>query len=350
MSGATSALILLVLCVTGCSRNTPAADGGQNDAEPAVDGDTTELVDAKSDGDLDQELSDSDVEPSDAALDAPLFLELQGSDGGVNSGEMVATYDHVRWWDEPADIITYGLFSPNAFATFPDDRSFEFVNSDDLIAMTDEPLSAGVTRYRTFLRQRGIALEASPLDGVALVLTGHDGYHLEENGYGDFALDFVITDGDGRRNTGEGSLNEDYLIWDAEVYLPIDGYVVDVVRDAPDNEPGVYPDDAVNNMVGLHLQGAFYLYLLHFRQVAETVTAGATLFRGTSLGRVGNSGVSLEPHLHVVLLWYDERESRSWSVPFELARIYLADSPQGPASFQEFARPEGGTWASSVGF
>jgi dihydrolipoamide dehydrogenase len=71
---------------------------------------------------------------------------------------------------------------------------------------------------------------------------------------------------------------------------------------------------------------------------------------GTYLGRVGNSGTSLEPHMHVVVLWYDPDAGRYWSVPAEFAGIHAADGPVGPSTPHDFVSPGSGTWIASESF
>jgi len=81
------------------------------------------------------------------------------------------------------------------------------------------------------------------------------------------------------------------------------------------------------------------------------VTVGDTLPAGTYLGRVGNSGTSLKPHLHMTFLWYDAdaQSPRSWSVPAEFSGIFSTDSAE-PAELHEYVVPESGTWVSNSPF
>jgi len=129
------------------------------------------------------------------------------------------------------------------------------------------------------------------------------------------------------------------------------GVVVEVVRDAPDNLPGAYPDDAVNNMVGVWLGGQVYLYLLHFQQgsIPASLRPGVALEQGAFLGLVGNSGVTLEPHLHMTALYYDvapvgSGEVRTWSVPIEWEDVYLSATVEGPGELSPWATPGTGLW------
>jgi murein DD-endopeptidase MepM/ murein hydrolase activator NlpD len=127
--------------------------------------------------------------------------------------------------------------------------------------------------------------------------------------------------------------------------------VVEVVGDAPDVAPGPPDLAAVNNLVGVQVYGGNYVYLLHLRQgsVPPEVVVGARLAEGTVIGRVGNSGVSAAPHLHVVVLAFDRDAipARTWSVPAEWRDVWI-----GPrrGALREWAVPIGGDYVSSEAF
>lgn len=267
---------------------------------------------------------------------------------GSYEGELVATYDHSIWWWNAADERTYALFDPRALAEWPDDRSMTFVSSLDVAAMDAIAAPASVPSHRDAMRARGVAIERVPLDGVAFVVTGAERYHLEESGYGDFAWDLVVHDAEGRAHAGDGLANEDHFAWDREVRLPVSGVVVEVVGDAPDGAPGPVDLEAVNNLVGVQVYGGYYVYLLHLRQgsVPPTVVVGARLAAGTVIGRVGNSGVSAAPHLHVVALAFDgaATPARTWSVPAEWRGVWIG--PRRP-SRRDWAVPVGGDYVSN---
>lgn len=94
---------------------------------------------------------------------------------------------------------------------------------------------------------------------------------------------------------------EDYGIWNQEVLSPAAGTVISVYNDEPDLTPGM---DNFKTMEGNHVylkleDTGTYLLLNHFKQGSITVQTGDRIRIGEVLGRVGNSGSTSEPHLHI---------------------------------------------------
>jgi len=115
-----------------------------------------------------------------------------------------------------------------------------------------------------------------------------------------YALDFVITDEEGKTYRGDGYYLTDYYAFRKPVLSPVSGTVVEVVDGFPDNPPG-HADKENNwgNYVIIQDHRGFYVLLCHFAQNSIKVKKGDRVERGTLLGLCGNSGYSPQPHIHM---------------------------------------------------
>lgn len=314
------------------------------DARPAVE--VLDAIDASIDTIYD---ADTEIPPAPRSGRRMTLV-----DGRIIEGELVATYDHASWWVDPAPDRTFALFDSTRFAAWPDDRSIVFVDEGEVLVDETIALPDDRARYFDWLATHGIGIAQVPTDGPALVVTAHTDHHLAENGYGDFAWDLALTDETGARVQGDGLDLDDYTSWEAPVLAPVTGLVVELVHDAPDIPPGSLPAAglaAVENLVGIRSDGAFHTYVLHLRQgsVPATLALGDRLDAGAFIGRIGNSGTTLEPHLHLVMLYWDLERARFWSVPAEMFDLWSASSMTG-ATYRERVAPRSGDWIAADPF
>ncbi len=135
------------------------------------------------------------------------------------------------------------------------------------------------------------------------VLTGWGGDSLETNYHvvvpvERWAYDIIKLPA----SVGSSNLN-DYGIYGLEIVSPVSGTVVQMRNDLPDHPPGDFPvkfRDMKGNFIYLKLdQSGTYLLLAHFMKDSIVVEEGEHVSEGDFLGRVGNSGNSSEPHLHI---------------------------------------------------
>ena len=117
-----------------------------------------------------------------------------------------------------------------------------------------------------------------------------------------FALDLLQ-----RKNNssamGAGLKNEDYFAWNQPVLAPADG----VVRVADDGVVDNIPNRAVagnlyGNLIVIDHGTDEFTLLGHLKQGSLLVRPGDRVTAGQRLARVGNSGMSTEPHLHFQLM------------------------------------------------
>lgn len=113
------------------------------------------------------------------------------------------------------------------------------------------------------------------------------------------ALDFVITDDEGRTFSDFGSKKEDYYCYNKPVMAPADGYVYEISNITDDNEINEVNTQKNwgNTIIINHLNG-LYSQISHLKKDSFMVRVGDYVTKGTVLASCGNSGRSPEPHLH----------------------------------------------------
>ncbi|MBO1915549.1 M23 family metallopeptidase, partial [Microvirga sp. 3-52] len=64
--------------------------------------------------------------------------------------------------------------------------------------------------------------------------------------------------------------------------------------------PEMDPENTMGNYVALTCNGhEAIIYLMHMQQESVSVTEGEEVTTGQLLGKIGNSGNTSEPHLHI---------------------------------------------------
>jgi murein DD-endopeptidase MepM/ murein hydrolase activator NlpD len=140
-----------------------------------------------------------------------------------------------------------------------------------------------------------------------------------------WAYDLLVTR-DGSTHRGDGTRLEDYYCYDLPVLAPADGTVLQVVDRDPDMPPGQLGGgtDPGGNYIVLQVAEGEYLFLCHLKPGSITVKTGDRVTRGQPIARVGNSGNTSEPHLHIHL--QDSPES-GWGegIPMPFHRYRTAE-------------------------
>ncbi len=115
-----------------------------------------------------------------------------------------------------------------------------------------------------------------------------------------YAYDIIKLDSLGFRGKSFFPINlTDFYIFEENVYSPCNGIVIEVINSSIDmpfmqrNET-----DPNGNHVILDCEGA-RVSLIHFKKESIIVKENEKVFSGQLLGKIGNSGRTTEPHLHI---------------------------------------------------
>jgi murein DD-endopeptidase MepM/ murein hydrolase activator NlpD len=128
------------------------------------------------------------------------------------------------------------------------------------------------------------------------------------------ALDLAIWQ-DGATYRGDGLAVEDYYAYGQALYAPVAGEVVAVESSHPDLPPAVaqMADHALaeeaataaaeqgpaGNHVVIRTEEGLYVFIAHMAPDSAMVAVGDTVEAGDEIGKVGNTGNTSEPHIHV---------------------------------------------------
>lgn len=155
-----------------------------------------------------------------------------------------------------------------------------------------------------FFHARGAVKLSFPLDdGWYIIGQGGNSTRLNyhnENRAQKFALDILELNAIGLRAEGLYPTELDhYAIYGETIYSPCDGEVTSAVDGLPDNIP---PERDKEHLAGNYVVIAcsnVKILLAHMKNGSLMVEEGMTVTIGQPLGRVGNSGNTTEPHLHI---------------------------------------------------
>lgn len=118
-----------------------------------------------------------------------------------------------------------------------------------------------------------------------------------------WAYDIVVSDETGQTARGDGETLTDYYIYDRPLLAPAYGAVVLASDDDPDMPIGELGGgtDPGGNQIVLRVAENEYLYLCHLKPGSVRVKKGDIVVAGQEIARIGNSGNTSEPHLHIHL-------------------------------------------------
>jgi len=150
---------------------------------------------------------------------------------------------------------------------------------------------------------QALNLEFPLREGISLV--GHGGSDPSINYHNvhpqqRYALDISGLNWLGLRSWSlDSSRLNQYAVYGRTLYSPCDATVRSVVSDLPDQiPPASDPEHPAGNHVELEVEGV-RIFLAHMQPGSILVKPGEQVKRGVPLGKVGNSGNTTEPHLHL---------------------------------------------------
>lgn len=143
-----------------------------------------------------------------------------------------------------------------------------------------------------------------PLDGPVTVgwggATADVNYHVLAPDQR-WAYDLVVAR-DGTTHKGDGKSLEDYYCYGMPVLAPAPGKVISTYVDAKDMPPGqLGGSPPAGNYLILEVAPEEFLMICHLKPGSLVLKEGDHVQQGDTIGQVGNSGNTSEPHLHIHL-------------------------------------------------
>lgn len=165
--------------------------------------------------------------------------------------------------------------------------------------------------------QGSVALQP-PFYGAWQIYQGFYGPHTHKPPW-QYALDFFVVNGK-RSFKNDGTLVEEYCCFGLPVLAPCHGTVLQAVSYLHDNIPGeANLTQPWGNYLLIQKESGCFILLAHLKQHSLQVAVGEKVFVGQILGACGNSGRSLQPHLHMqVQTWTD---LGCPTIPFHLSAV-----------------------------
>jgi hypothetical protein len=192
----------------------------------------------------------------------------------------------------------------------------------DVDARAPTTISAPL-KGQAWLNANSCCVPEAPHRSARIAVDGNSIKKFEE-----FAVDWVQLR-DGRLFDGDGSRNEQWYGFGADVLAVADGSVAAVFDGMPEQTPDTPavglrgPRDYSGNHVSLQISPGVWAVYAHLQPGSITVKTGDDVKKGQVIGKLGNSGNSSGPHLHFQLSDGPEITTSN-SLPFSLDSYGLA--------------------------
>jgi urea transporter len=140
---------------------------------------------------------------------------------------------------------------------------------------------------------------AAPFMGEWRVYQGMNGEHTHQAPW-QHALDFIMTDEQGKSYQTSGEFLEDYYSFGLPVLSPVYGQVSSCVNYLPDHAIGeVDMQNNWGNYVLICVDYQHYVLVAHLQQHSVQVAMGDWVYPGQKIAQCGNTGRSPQPHIHL---------------------------------------------------
>ena len=183
-----------------------------------------------------------------------------------------------------------------------------------------------------------------PFFGEWKVSQAHDGDITHKDKW-KYAWDFIIEDENKNQYSNLGESLKDYFCYDVPVNSPLDGEIVSVTDNIPDNhinEPNV-KENWGNTIIIDHGQGLFSS-ISHLKPGSIKVEEGDKVKKGDVLAHCGNSGRSPYPHLHFQFQLSDELGDKTYKYPL----AHYLESENKKLSLKTFEYPKANTTVRNI--
>jgi murein DD-endopeptidase MepM/ murein hydrolase activator NlpD len=159
-----------------------------------------------------------------------------------------------------------------------------------------------------------------------------------------FAIDWILLQ-DNRLFEGDGARNEHWFAYGAEVTAVAPGTVVSARDGLADGTPKSLPStlqeprEGAGNHVIVQIEPGVWAFYAHLQTGSVAVEIGDQVVTGQSIGRLGNSGNSIGPHLHFGLIDGPNPLTAN-SVPMVIDHYSLTGSVDPASLFASLSDPE----------
>ncbi len=198
-------------------------------------------------------------------------------------------------------------------------RNKNFISVDFLPGSPEDNLDY----YKTRLQRFGIGglYIRLPFSGKWKISQGYNGKYTHKDSWKE-SLDFMAVNNEGAIRKGKENTLEDFYTFGLTVLAPCAGRVIKVVKHLDDNPiGGVDTKNNWGNLVLIEHTAFLYSQVSHLLKNSVSVKEGDYIIAGTKIGLAGNSGRSLEPHIH--LHFQSTPELGSSTIPVSFTQYQL---------------------------